>query len=160
MKRITLTVPAGGVTPEILITTIVDQWERNLGIDVEVNAIDPPTFFKMLQDHSFQVFVATSGPGFPDLEEVVGAYFHSGSDRNFTGYQNEEVDRRIDAARLELNAERRAALYQEAHRMIVADAPGFPLCFPRTVEIVKSWIDGYAPPASLIPFLRYVRVIE
>ncbi len=156
LMNIVLTVPAGGATPSFIIDAIIEMWRQNLGITVEVDALDPATFAATLGERQCQAFVATSGPGFPDPSEVLAVYFYSPSIRNFTGYSNPEVDRLLERAQAEFNTDARISLYQAAQRMIVDDAPGLPLLHPQISQLVKPYVRGYRPPQMFVPYLRYI----
>lgn len=156
LTTLRLTVPAGGTTPETVVDAIIEMWRQNLGITVEVDSLDPATFAAALGERKFQAFVATSGPGFPDPSEVLEVFFSSQSIRNFTSYNNPDVDRLLERARAEFDTDARIQLYQEAHRMVMDDTPGVPLLHPKISQLVKPYVHGYRPPQLFVPYLRYV----
>jgi len=77
-----------------------------------------------LQNKNFDAITLgwTSG-----IEIDIFQMFHStqtmeGGD-NFIGYRNPELDRLIDAARAEVDEEKRMMLWQQAERIMIADQP-------------------------------------
>ncbi len=74
---------------------------------------------------------------------------HRTNDRgNSAGYANPELDALLDAAGIELDAEKRAAMYREAELMINADAPYLYLWVPQDVYGVSSRLSGWQPSAD------------
>ncbi len=60
---------------------------------------------------------------YPDPEPFLRPVFHSRGPDNDIAYKNPEVDRLLDAARIERNAEKRRTYYQQAEKLIIEDAP-------------------------------------
>lgn len=87
----------------------------------------------------------------PDPDGLMYILFHSKGFANTTKYQNPEVDRLLDAARVTYDTDRRKQLYAEAQRLIVADLPVVPLIFgaeyAAMVEKVRDfvWIPDQIP---------------
>ena len=64
------------------------------------------------------------------------------------GYCNEEFDALIAQADAELDPAKRTALYEEAHRLLLADAPSVIVHNQTNQFLVKPTVTGYAPTAS------------
>jgi oligopeptide transport system substrate-binding protein len=62
---------------------------------------------------------------------------------NNTGYCNEELDALLDRAGAELDPEHRLALYADAGRLLVADAPAIFVYNVSTTWLVKPAVTGY-----------------
>jgi peptide/nickel transport system substrate-binding protein len=74
---------------------------------------------------------------------------HRTNDRgNSAGYANPELDALLDAAGIEIDAEKRAAMYREAELMINADVPYLYLWVPQDVYGVSSRLSGWQPSAD------------
>jgi oligopeptide transport system substrate-binding protein len=69
----------------------------------------------------------------------------STSGQNDTGYDNPEYDRLVAASQSELDLDKRAALLEEAERVLLADMPILPLYYYVTMHMVKPWVGGYVP---------------
>jgi ABC-type transport system substrate-binding protein len=87
---------------------------------------------------------------FPDAASFLEPLFHSrsatetdASNRSF--YRNPEVDALLDRARVEPDHERRMALYREASRIIVDDAPWAFLFSNLKVEAWQPYVRGFQP---------------
>lgn len=105
--------------------TIYKEGLKEAGIEMEIKYVEWNTFAKLLEEQKFDAVSLAWAGGSPegDMKQI----WHSESARmggsNFVSYKNVEVDKAIDQAREELNAEKRKKLWQKAVRLIVQDAP-------------------------------------
>jgi ABC-type transport system substrate-binding protein len=87
---------------------------------------------------------------FPDPIDFFDPKFHSRSIKpadssNDSFYANSEVDALLDAARAELDRDRRAALYRRVERILYDDAPWLWDYHRMVTEVVQPYVRGYAP---------------
>ncbi|HEX6985257.1 MAG TPA: ABC transporter substrate-binding protein, partial [Planctomycetaceae bacterium] len=143
--------PVGG-----LVGGLVDQWQRNLGVTVEVEQVDWESFLADTRAGRTQMFQLGWSADYPDPSDFLDVLFHSGSGENHTGYSNPEVDRLLEAARGERNVQTRLRLYQQAEQIVVRDAAWLPLSFGRDYPLVKPWVHGLTFSGMDIPYLRFV----
>ncbi len=68
---------------------------------------------------------------------------HSANELNGSGWVNPAYDALVDAATLESDMLKRAALMQEAERLLLADMPIIPIYFYVSKHLVKPWVGGY-----------------
>jgi oligopeptide transport system substrate-binding protein len=69
----------------------------------------------------------------------------STSGQNDEGYANPEYDRLVAASQAEPDLDKRAALLEEAERVLLADQPILPLYYYVTMHLVKPWVGGWQP---------------
>ncbi len=62
---------------------------------------------------------------------------------NDSGYANPEYDRLLDAAQAELDLDRRAALLEQAERIMLADMPIIPIYYYVSKHMIKPWVRGH-----------------
>jgi oligopeptide transport system substrate-binding protein len=67
----------------------------------------------------------------------------SESGQNDPGYASAEYDRLLAASQAELDVHKRAALLEEAERVLLADMPIIPLYDYVSQHLVKPWVGGY-----------------
>lgn len=161
---ITLTVRAAsdGAAPAEY-QMLADQWRQNLGISVALQPMEWDAYLDALYRQRFQTFALGWTADYPDPQNFLDILFHSGSAVNLTGYANPEVDALLEKARVSPQFAERRALYNDAERRIVNDAPWVPLWFGRKRELsgeqailLKPYVQGYALTPMLLPKLRYV----
>ncbi len=158
LENIRVTVSGAGATPGSVIVAIQDMWRENLGLEIEIQQVEAANFFSELDQGLYQSFILGWILDYPDPENIVDLLFHSRSLQNNPAYSNPEVDALVEEARAELDPERRIDLYRRAEAMIVEDAPWAPLFFGATNEVVKPYVQGYLPPRSIVPNLRYIQL--
>ncbi len=86
---------------------------------------------------------------YPDAENFLFPLLHSanrGSGGNVSFFQNAEYDHIVDAARHELNEDKRIVLYRQADSLAQHDAPMVFLYFYNDLYAVQPWIRGFKPP--------------
>jgi peptide/nickel transport system substrate-binding protein len=77
-----------------------------------------------------------------DPDGFVYGRFHSRTE--VTGnYVNERLDTLIDAARIELDRDKRKEMYDEIQRILLTDAPALWICSDTVTEGVRTRLQGY-----------------
>jgi len=68
---------------------------------------------------------------------------HSKGVSNRAGYNNPELDRLVDAAKEELDRDKRIELMTQAQKIWVEDAPWIMTVYPDTMEAMSKKISGW-----------------
>jgi oligopeptide transport system substrate-binding protein len=162
MPRIKLTISGTGGSPGIVIEAIIESWRTELGVDVELEQIDFPTFLENMKKGSLQMFSLGWIADYPDPSNFIELKFASWLSvaNNETRYANERVDDLILQARTETNPEKRISLYQQAEDIILEDSPWIVLFHPKNSLLVKPYVCGYFPTPMGISILKYVSFCE
>ena len=158
MPRIKFTIPGTGSAPSIIITNMVDQWKRNLGVEIEIEQMDFSTFMEQINRGTFQMFSSGWVADYYDAEDFLDIKFHSSraGANNETRYSNPEVDALLEEARTESDVARRIELYREAERIIVRDAAWLSFFHGRTSVVYNSQLCGYFPAPMGISTVQYI----
>lgn len=136
---------------------VADFLSEVLGIaDVAVEQAPWATFQSELDAGRYGMFLLGWSADYPDPQDFLDVLFHSGSPLNETGYAEPEVDALLEQARLERDEAARLALYRQAERRILADAPWVPLFHGRDTWLVAPHVRGLALPAIVRPRLADV----
>lgn len=117
-------------------------FERDLGMDVDVIQPDWVQFLGDLTQRKLQAFSLNWVADYPDPEAFLRELFASDSPDNYLGYKNPEVDRLLDEAEIEPDAERRAQLYEQAQQAIIDDNVVIPLYEDASYVLVKPYVHG------------------
>ncbi|MDP3277792.1 MAG: ABC transporter substrate-binding protein [Deltaproteobacteria bacterium] len=119
---------------------------RRIGIRIRLRFASFPVYLDTTQRRRA---VAMSFAGwnmdFPDPSNFIDTLFHSRniSDehaQNQSFYANPALDALLDRARIEPNRARRIAMYQEAERMLVTDAPWAFLFASTRIEVEQPYV--------------------
>ncbi|MBX3176195.1 MAG: peptide-binding protein [Candidatus Hydrogenedentes bacterium] len=114
--------PTGSPEYEQLATVYKEELDR-AGIDVTLRPLEWATFLESVTKRTFD---ACSMAWVSPIESDPYQIWHSSqaeNGSNYVGFVNEEADRLIEAARLEFDADRRAALYREFHAILHEEQP-------------------------------------
>ncbi|HKL75170.1 MAG TPA: ABC transporter substrate-binding protein [Halanaerobiales bacterium] len=101
---------------------IIKQQLAQLGIDIEIRALESSVYFNKLGNQDFKMTVI-GWIGFVDPDEFLYNIFHSGEQWNQQAYSNKEVDRLLEKGRTTPDREKRKEIYKDAIKLIVEDAP-------------------------------------
>ena len=142
------------------IQAYIEQWKKNLGVTVQLRQSDFATFLADLDSNKLQIYSIGWIMDYPDPENILDVKFHSQSTENNENYSNAVVDQLLENARSELDADKRALLYQEAEEIIVKEAPWIPTYFTTSHYVVSKKIKKWIEPAMIVPKLRFVEIAE
>lgn len=134
-------------------------WREYLGLDVE--AVDLFTFedFLARQDnHELPVFSSGWCADYPDPQNFLEVLFHSESGENKFQYENPNVDDLLERAAIEQDSDVRAALYQEAERIILDDWVVVPLWHGTQQMLVQPYVEGFVLAPIGVPQLHNIRI--
>ena len=161
--RLELMTTAGDRTRELVEQVIQSQW-RELGVDVRIRNEPPRVFFgdtvARRKFTGFAMFAWISSPeasprGALHSEEIPRPE-NGWSGNNVAGYVNPEADRLTDAIEVELNRERRRALWAELQSLYAEDLPALPLYFRANAGVRPSWLVGVRPTGHQFPSTLWV----
>jgi len=118
---------------------------HQFGIGIELRELDWPAYLNLVDRGDAQWFRLGWLADYPDPENFLTVLFHSrnrGSKGNLSRYANPRVDALLDRADASLNPAERRRLYQEAERLILADAPWIVLHYYSTDVLIQPWVMG------------------
>lgn len=84
---------------------------------------------------------------YPDIKDFLEPTFHGRNSApggtNGCHYSNPEFDRLVDRASIEIDPEKRIALFQQAEDILFDDCPCVFLGFPIIVDVLQPYLKGY-----------------
>ncbi len=129
--------------------------KKNLGIDVDTKESE---WAKMLDDRkkgTLECFHIRWSADYLDPQDFLSMMLRTGVEENKIGYSNPKFDALCDAADVEPNADKRKAMYIEAEKIVVEDAPWVTLFYLPDVELQKPYVTGLR--ASLFGHLPHTK---
>ena len=140
---------------------IQEMWRQNLGIEVETIQTEFATYLQDLVKRRFEMFQIGWIADYPDPENFLDILFHSESSNNHTAFDNAEVDRLLEQARVEPNEDVRYELYHKAEALIIEEAPWIPLWYSgEQFVLIKPYVQDYKLTQIILPKLRFVHITE
>lgn len=131
-----------------------------IGIRVNLKQVAFPIFLAETgKPRTAQMLFSGWSMDFPDPSNFLDILFHSDaiSDSHSTNrafYSNPELDRLLDAARIEQDRARRLEMYREASRIIVDDAPWAFVNSNLQMEMWQPYVRNYRPHPVWSNFYR------
>jgi oligopeptide transport system substrate-binding protein len=145
---------------------VQNQIKTNLGINMELDPVDPKLYTELVKEEATtpQVFFLGWCQDFPDPQNWLTTVFHSASTVTHVGWKNDEFDRLTKEADVETDATKRIALYHQAHEILVQEAPAVFLYWDVNPTLIKPYIKNMAehvtPQDHNIPGIMNIENIE
>ena len=154
---------AGNRTRELVEQVLQSQWKQ-LGIDVRIRNEPARVFFgQTVTQRKFSAFAMFAWISAP--ESVPRGTLHSDhiptadnnwAGQNYTGFRNKEMDALIEQIEVELNKEKRRALWQSFQHIYATELPVIPLYFRANAYILPKWLTGVTPTGHLGPTTLWI----
>lgn len=154
---------AGNRSRELVQQVLQSQW-RAVGIEARIRNEPPRVFFgETLSRRRYgglAMFAWISSP-----ENVPRSTLHSDeitraernwSGQNYTGFRNAEMDALLEAIPVELDRERRLALWRRVQVIYATELPALPLYYRSDAHIWPRWLSGVRPTGHLNPSTLWV----
>jgi peptide/nickel transport system substrate-binding protein len=161
--QLELMTTAGDRTRELVEQVLQSQWQR-LGIDVRIrNEPARVLFGETLTKRKFTgmaMFAWISSP-----ENVPRTTLHCDeipteangwSGQNYTGFCDPEMDRLIDQIEVELDRDKRKAMWHRLQEIYAEQLPVLPLYFRSEPHIWPLWLEGVTPTGHQNPSTLWV----
>lgn len=143
---------AGNRTRELVEQVLQSQW-REAGIDVRIRNEPARVFFgETVTKRKFPAMAMFAWLSSP--ENVPRSTLHSTqipseannwAGQNAAGYVNAQMDALIDAIEIELDRDKRKALWDQLQRLYAEELPVIPLYWRATPFILPKWLKGLRP---------------
>ncbi len=99
---------------------LIDQL-REAYIDAELETVESATWFPKVYRKDYKIGVNLTGDGIDDPDAQFYENYACGSDRNYTGYCNPEIDKLFDQQSMERDQEKRRHLVWEIDKKLQED---------------------------------------
>ncbi|WP_160197721.1 ABC transporter substrate-binding protein [Senegalia massiliensis] len=145
---------------------LVQQYLKEIGINVELKAMDMASFFNALfeKEHQDEYDLAFNGYIYGKEPSTYAQVFKAESMNNVSGYKNEEVDKLWDEAAKEKDSSKREKLYEKIQKEIIKDAAMYPIDYGYAIVAVNPKFKGLedAAPAPIHMFddLSQIYMVE
>ena len=164
-QRLTLEImtTAGNRSRELVEQVLQNQWKRS-GIDVRIRNEPARVFFgQAVTERRFTglaMFAWISAP-----ENVPRTTLHSAhipkaennfAGQNYTGFANAEMDDVLERIEVELDRNKRRALWSRLQRIYAAELPVIPLYFRANPFVLPKWLKGVEPTGHQYPTTLWV----
>jgi oligopeptide transport system substrate-binding protein len=126
-----------------LALAVASMWKQSLGIDTVLRAEEFKVLLQAIEKRDgLQAFRASWVADYDDAYGFL-QLLRSGFGINLPGYANTQYDALLDAANRAPQEEQRAALLQQAEKLMLADQPLIPLYTYVSKRLVKPRVRGW-----------------
>jgi len=156
--RLEIMTTAGNRSRELVEQVLQSQWKA-AGIDVRIKNEPARVFFgRTVTERRFTglaMFAWYSAP-----ESVPRTTLHSShiptaennyAGQNYTGFKNAEVDAILEAIEVELDRDKRLALWHRLQTIYATELPVLPLYFRADPYVLPKWLKGVTPTGHQFP---------
>ena len=164
-ERLTLEImtTAGNRSRELVQQVLQSQWKK-LGIDVRVKNQPARVFFgETVTQRKFSglaMYAWISAPESVPRTTLHSAHIPSPGNnfagQNYTGFNNPEMDRLIDKIEVELDREKRRALWRRIQEIYATELPVIPLYFRANPYVLPLWLKSVEPTGHQDPSTLWV----
>lgn len=153
---------AGNRSRELVEQVVQSQW-RKIGVDVHIKNEPARVLFGETLPHrrfDMAMYAWISSP-----ENVPRSILHSSeipneanafAGQNASGFKSEAMDRLIDNLEIELDHDKRNALWADAQRLYATELPSLPLYFRSDVFVLPKWLAGVRPTGNQSPTTLWI----
>ena len=157
-QTLTLDLYANG--REVLLEYVKDQWERHLGLQVNLQLLEGAVWAQRRAAHALQIFRGQYEYDFLDPANLLTHLWRSadeqGSPRH--AWRNVRFDELVTQAGRSAAERTRLGLYQQAERVLVEDAAAAFLTHQKTFQVWWPYLTGFPPDKSGNVVFRYLDI--
>jgi peptide/nickel transport system substrate-binding protein len=121
---------------------LIDQL-KEIYIDATLNAIDTAQWYPTVTRKDYTIGVTVSENGLDDPDQQFYENFACGSERNYTGYCNPEVDRLVDRQSSETDIGKRRQIVWEIERRLAEDGARPAIFYPVSAACWQPYFRGH-----------------
>ena len=127
--------PVAGNQPNALFAQLFQSDLKKIGIDVSIAAVDPALLIKRVLAGDYEAgYLAWNLDIDPDQSGAFHSREFAPNGTNFVYYSNPQADQLLDAARVELDFDKRMKLYHQLHAILAEDQP-----YTWVVQVSSKW---------------------
>ena len=155
-SAVTLSIDAAKAEHEIIAVRIQSAL-ADVGMDVEIEVLPSAVYAERKAGKQLQMFIDEGLPWIDDPNYTLSVFLLSGVFGNYTDYNNPRVDEIINDGWGILDRDERRAVFDEAQRLIVDDAPWAFLAQPDYKIAMRDTVTGFVLYPNAIPRLAGLR---
>ena len=154
-ENIELTLVTSNNTTRTQVSEVIQAHLKEVGIDLNIEIVEWGTFLSTTASGEAELYMLGWSPSTGDADYGLVPNTHSenkGTGGNRSFYENKELDKTLDAAKEELDLEKRKELYARAQDIINEDAAYLPLYYQLSNAGVRKDVKGYVQTSANYPY--------
>jgi peptide/nickel transport system substrate-binding protein len=140
------------------VAQIIQSMAADVGFAVKLNVADFVTTLNLTDAGDFESW-GPIGPQFAnDPDTLAFSVLHSSGGRNLARYNNPEMDKILEATRLEVDTNRRVDLFRQASALAAHDRPVIYLYHQPAIFAGRADLQGFHATGEALPRLDHVEI--
>ncbi len=128
---------------------LIDQLKQ-IYIDADLDPIDTTQWFPRVRRHDYTLGANLTGNGIDDPDQSFYEGYTCGSENNYDGYCNPEIEKMIDAQSREADQDKRKHMVWDIERQLAEDVARPVLYHNRSGTCWQPYVKGYTPMINSI----------
>jgi peptide/nickel transport system substrate-binding protein len=128
---------------------LIDQL-KEIYIDAELEPIDTTGWYPKVFRKDYVIGLNLTGNGIDDPDQAFYENYACGSDSNYDGYCNAEIDKLFDQQSMEADQEKRKRMVWDIERRLAEDVARPVLYHNRSGTCWQPYVRGYSPMVNSI----------
>jgi peptide/nickel transport system substrate-binding protein len=141
-KRLSVTVTTRNIAAYRDVAVILIGQLKDIYIDAELNPVDTTQWYPLLMRKDYKIGVSVTETAVDDPDVAFYENYACGTQRNYTGYCNREVDKLIDRQSAEPNAQKRKTIVWDIERKLIEDDARPILFYTRAANCRQPYVKG------------------
>ncbi len=134
------------------------QWEKTLGITVQLQALESKVFYQKLREKDFQIVLSSWIADYNDPINYLELFKFKDSGSNNTNWENAKYIERLNQSTICRDARERKQILREAEEILMAEMPIIPIYHEAMSFLQRSDVQDMAlSPIGQVD-LRWVRM--
>jgi oligopeptide transport system substrate-binding protein len=158
VKGLTYTYNTGAFNKAVA-ENLQSQWQDNLGVTVQLAAVERATFFSRRTKQEYIVFRHSWQADYDHPQDWFDNLFITNAGNGGTGYTNTQLDALVKAADVK-KTEDALADYKRAAQLMIDDAAYAPLVYQVGVFLTKPYVKGPQPNAFNDPYWNELSILQ
>lgn len=138
------------------IAVILQAAFAEIGVNVEIETVDPATLQQRRRDRTIPMQVAKGQMWVNDVEYLLSVALTAGGFLNYANYESPRVNEIFSSLNGELDPARRQELFAEVQAVFAEDVPWLLIGQPNFILPVAERISGWVQPVDGLFRLRYL----
>lgn len=135
----------------LIAQAIAGMWKEALNIDVELTPA-PNNWRELIKTEPYDLYLGRWYADYEDPQDWHNLLLVE--DHGSTHYANEQWIAAANAAKVELDSDKRRQMYEAVETDLIADAPIIPILYPSQIWVIKPRVQGLVP-RNLIGYPNY-----
>ncbi|HIN60180.1 MAG TPA: ABC transporter substrate-binding protein [Gammaproteobacteria bacterium] len=153
--EVEIAIMAGDVEHERM-AVIVGSAFKQIGVTLNINALDPGTLFQRRTAKSIPLQIASGQMWVNDIEYLLATSLTPGGFLNYAGYDNPRVQEIFGELNKLADTSARAVLFEELQGILATDVPWLVLAQPNFDLPVSSRVSNWVQPVDGLFRLQYL----